>query len=115
VDALHGAGLEPLGFDDLESGGLDEGQLAAGEMLTGRADGDSFEEPLGGLDRRPGAADVVEQQQPTTRDQNPFHLADRCGRAGDRAQRQRAHDRVERCVADGQVLGVALVKVDVPA
>jgi hypothetical protein len=32
VDALHGAGLQPLGFDDLESGGLDEGQLAAGEL-----------------------------------------------------------------------------------
>jgi len=25
VDALDGAGLEPVGFDDLESGGPDEG------------------------------------------------------------------------------------------
>jgi hypothetical protein len=25
VDALHGACLQPFGFDDLESGGLDEG------------------------------------------------------------------------------------------
>jgi hypothetical protein len=30
VDALHRAGLQPFGLDDLETGGLDEGQLAAG-------------------------------------------------------------------------------------
>ena len=36
VDALHGAGLQPSGFGDLESGGLDEGQLVACEVLAGR-------------------------------------------------------------------------------
>jgi hypothetical protein len=112
VDALHGAGLQPFGFGDLESGGLDEGELAAGEVLTGRADGDPFQEPLGGVNRRPGAADVVEQQQPAARDQDALHFADRRRGAGDRAQRQRADHGVEGRVAAGQVLGVALLEVD---
>src|SRR6516225_2137205 len=73
VDAFHGAGLVPFGFDDLESGGLDEGQMASGEVFTGCTDGDPFEEPLGGVDRRPGAADVVEQPQAATWDQDAFH------------------------------------------
>jgi hypothetical protein len=60
VNALHRAGLQPFGFNDLETGGPDEGQLAAGEVLVGRPDGDPFEEPLGGVDRWPGAADVIE-------------------------------------------------------
>ena len=79
MDALHGAGLEPHGFDGLESCGVDEGQLAAGEVFTGCTDGDSFEEPLGRVDRRPA------------------------GRPGPGP------------VADGQVLGVALSEVDLPA
>lgn len=70
MDALHRAGLQPFGFDDLESGGLDEGQLAAGEVLAGHADRDPFEEPLGGVDRRPGAADVIKQQQPAAWDED---------------------------------------------
>ena len=112
MDALHRAGLQPFDFDDLESVCLDEGELAAGEVLAGRTDGDPFEEPLGGVERRPGAADVVQQQQSAARDQDAFHLADRCGGVGDRAQRQRADHRVERRVAEGQVFGVALLEVD---
>jgi len=47
---------------EIKEGGLDEeGELAAGEVLAGRTGGDPFEEPPGGVDRRPGAADVVEQ------------------------------------------------------
>jgi hypothetical protein len=64
VDALDGAGLETLGLLDLEAGRRDQGQLAAGEVFPGRADRDAFGEPLNGVDRRPRAADVVEQQQP---------------------------------------------------
>jgi hypothetical protein len=30
--------------------------LTAGEVLIGRTDGDPFDEPLGGVDRRPGVA-----------------------------------------------------------
>jgi hypothetical protein len=52
-------------------------------VLTSRADGDPFEEALGSVDRRPGAADVVEQQQPAARDQDAFHLADRVFLLGD--------------------------------
>src|SRR5260370_32024390 len=84
-------------------------------MLTGGTDGDLFEEPLGGVDRGPGASDVVEQQQPAARDQDAFHLADRRGGIGDRAQRQRADHRVERGVAGGQMLGVALLEFDLTA
>ena len=46
---VDGAGLEPAGLDDLEACGLDERQLAAGEVLAGEPDGDAFGEPLHGV------------------------------------------------------------------
>lgn len=54
-DPFDGAGLEPLGLDDLESGGFHEGQRATGHMLPGGADAERLEEPLAGQDRPPGA------------------------------------------------------------
>jgi hypothetical protein len=85
VDALRDAGPQPFSFDDLESGCLDERELAAGEVLACRPDGDLLDEPLGGVDRRPAAADVVEQQQPSARDQDALHLPDSGNGIGNRA------------------------------
>jgi len=87
VDALHAARLEPLALHDVESGRLHQGQLAPGEMLPGRADRDALEQPLDSVDRRPGAADVVEQQQAPARAQRSPHLPERRGGAGNSAQR----------------------------
>ena len=47
---------------------------------------DALHQPLAGRDRRPAAADVVEQQQSPARHQHPPHLADRARRVGERAQ-----------------------------
>jgi hypothetical protein len=94
---------------------LNERQLSAGEVLARRPDGDLFGEPLGGVERRQGTADVVDKQQPATGDQHAFHLSDRRGGVGDRAQRQRADHSVERRVGPWQVLRVALTKVGVTA
>ena len=69
---------------------------------------------MGGVDGRPCAADVVQQQAPAG-DQDAPHLADRCDRPGGGAQRQRADGSVERGVAKGQVLGVAFAEVRVQA
>jgi hypothetical protein len=88
--------------------------LAAGEVLAGRADRDLLEQPLGGVDRLPGAHNAVEQQ-PAARHKDAFHLADRSGGAGDRAQGQGADHGVERHVSGGQVLGVALPQIDAAA
>src|SRR6266545_2409912 len=115
VYALHGAGLEPLGLHDLEPGGRHQRELAAGEVLAGDADGDAFEQPLGGVDGRPGAADVVEQQQAASGEEDALHLAERGCRIRDRAQRQRAHHGVERGVGERQVFGIAFTQVHCPA
>jgi hypothetical protein len=42
LDAFDRACLEPLAFDDVETGRPHRGELAAGEVFTGGADGQSF-------------------------------------------------------------------------
>ncbi|HZR53664.1 MAG TPA: AAA family ATPase [Streptosporangiaceae bacterium] len=76
VDALDGPGLEPFGFHDLEPGCRDQGELAAGEVLAGRADRDALGEPLGGVKGRPRAGDVIQEQQAPAGGEDPRVLAD---------------------------------------
>ena len=72
-------------------------------------------EPLNGVDRRPRAADVVQEQQAPAGGEDSPHLAERCGGAGDGAQGQRTDDGVERGVVEWQVLGVCLAQGHVTA
>jgi hypothetical protein len=90
VDAFDRAGFEPLVLDDLEAGRHHQREVAAGEVFTRGADREPLEQPLCGVDRWPGAADVVEQQQLSAGGEDSSHLVDRRGGVGDGAQRQGA-------------------------
>jgi hypothetical protein len=68
MDAFDGTGFQPFDLDDLEPGRLDERELTAGEVLARRADRDPLQQPLRRPNRWLGAPDVVDQQQPSTRD-----------------------------------------------
>jgi hypothetical protein len=58
-DALHRARLESLRLDDLEAGGPYEGQLAAGHVLAGGADGEPLDQPLQPVDGRPATVVTI--------------------------------------------------------
>src|SRR4051794_3106658 len=68
-DPLNRAGLEALPLRDREARRLDVRELTTGQVLAGRAGGDLVDQPLGGVQRWPAAADVVEQEQPAAGDQ----------------------------------------------
>src|SRR6266540_5742479 len=81
-------------------------------MLPSQRDRQTFGHPLQRVNRRPGTTDVIQQEQLPARNQDAAHLGKCPLRIWNGAQRQGAHDRVDRRILNRQVRCVALAKVD---
>ena len=90
-------------------------QRPAPEMLALRRDRVPLVQPLHRSQSAPGRGYVINEEQPAAGPEHPGHLGDGAPVVGDGAQPQRAQHSVERCVGEGQCLGVTRPQVGLPA
>ena len=115
ADALDDARSEAFSSINGEAGGDDFWIWLPCLMVTGQANGQSFQSSLAGSHHSVRACDMPDHQKLTTGVKHPVHLVDRCCGVGDAAEGQGADDGIEPVVREREVLGVSLDESDVNA
>ena len=93
--------------------GFEEVGGAAGQVVAVDADGDRLDGLLEPVDGLRGAADVVDEDELSAGSEDSSHLGQGLVGVEDVAQGEGADDGVEGLVGEGEVVGVALLEVDV--
>jgi GNAT superfamily N-acetyltransferase len=114
ADALDDAPFRSLEALDLEAFGGEIVERLARQVVGREANGERFEKALEKSNRQQRASDVFEQEDVSARAEHTPCLRDRAARVGNRAEAERADDRVEALVRELECLRVAEAQIGIP-